>query len=68
MTCSQADEACPLVMGCDLRVPNRYEVPNVADDTDFEGQRYDERSAQICCKMLYMMSVVVGAGVLVIDL
>lgn len=58
MTCWQADDACPLVMGCDLRVPIRYEDPKVADDTDFEAQRYDERSAQICSEMLYMMSLV----------
>jgi arsenate reductase (thioredoxin) len=58
MTCSQADDACPLVMGCDLRIPIRYEDPKVADDTEFEAQRYDERSAQICSEMLYMMSLV----------
>ena len=58
MTCSQADDACPLVMGCDLRMPIRYEDPKVADDTEFEAQRYDESSAQICSEMLYMMSLV----------
>jgi arsenate reductase len=58
MTCSQADDACPLVMGCDLRMPIRYEDPKVADDTDLEAQRYDERSAQICREMLYMMSLI----------
>ncbi len=58
MTCSQADDACPLVMGCDLRMPIRYEDPKVADDTELEAQRYDERSAQICREMLYMMSLV----------
>lgn len=58
MTCSQADDACPLVMGCDLRMPIRYEDPKVADDTEYEVQRYDERSVQICREMLYMMSVV----------
>jgi arsenate reductase (thioredoxin) len=58
MTCSQADDACPLVMGCDLRMPIRYEDPKVADDTPFESQRYDERSSQICAEMLYMMSLV----------
>ncbi|MCO8123123.1 protein-tyrosine-phosphatase [Stieleria sp. TO1_6] len=58
MTCSEADDACPLVMGCDLRMPIRYEDPKVADDTDLESQRYDERAAQICCEMLYMMSLV----------
>lgn len=58
MTCSQADDACPLVMGCELRMPIRYEDPKVADDTEFEAQRYDERSAQIGAEMLYMMSLV----------
>jgi arsenate reductase len=58
MTCSQADDACPLVMGCDLRMPIRYEDPKVADDTELETQRYDERCAQICGEMLYMMSLV----------
>lgn len=58
MTCSQADDACPLVMGCDLRIPIRYEDPKVADDTEFEAQRYDERSTQICSEMLYMISMV----------
>jgi arsenate reductase len=58
MTCSQADDACPLVMGCDLRIPIRYEDPKVADDTEHEVQRYDERSAQICREMLYLMSLV----------
>jgi arsenate reductase len=58
MTCSQADNACPLVMGCHLRIPIRYEDPKVADDTGFEAQRYDERSAQICREMLYIMSLV----------
>ncbi len=58
MTCSQADEACPVVMGCDARFPVRYEDPKVADDTEFEAQRYDERSAQICSEMLYLMSIV----------
>lgn len=58
MTCSQADDACPIVTGCDLRMPIRYEDPKVADDTEFEAQRYDERSAQICREMLYMMSLV----------
>ncbi len=58
MTCSQADDACPLVMGCALRMPIRYEDPKVADDTEFEALRYDDRTAQICGEMLYMMSLV----------
>ncbi|QDV41476.1 Protein ArsC [Stieleria neptunia] len=56
MTCSSADEACPIVHGCDLRAPIRYEDPKVADDTADEADIYDQRSRQICREMLYMMS------------
>lgn len=58
MTCSQADEACPVVPGCDLRLPIRYDDPKVADDTEQEANRYDERSNQICREMLYLISMV----------
>jgi len=58
MTCSQADDACPVVKGCDLRTPIRYEDPKVADDTATESQCYDERTRQICTEMIYMMSLV----------
>jgi arsenate reductase len=58
MTCTQADEACPLVPGCELRLPIRYEDPKVADDTPEEADRYRERSRQICREMLYAMSQV----------
>lgn len=58
MTCSDADIACPLVTGCELRVSLPYEDPKVADDTQLETQIYDQRSAQICREMLYLMSCV----------
>lgn len=58
LTCSSADDACPLVPGCDLRLPIRYEDPQVSDGTPQETQIYDERSAQICREMLYGMSQV----------
>lgn len=58
MTCSEADGACPIVPGCELRAPVRYEDPKVADGTPEEASRYSERSAQICREMLYMMSQV----------
>ena len=58
MTCSQADDACPIVTGCDLRVAIRYEDPKAADDTPDESSRYAERSAQICREMLFMASKV----------
>lgn len=58
MTCSEADETCPLILGCDLRIPIRYTDPKAADDTEFEARRYDESLAQICREMLYLMSLV----------
>lgn len=56
MTCSHADENCPVAIGCDLRLPIRYEDPKVSDDTPRESTTYDERCAQIAREMLYGMS------------
>jgi arsenate reductase (thioredoxin) len=58
MTCASADEACPLVSGCDLRLPIRYDDPKVSDGTPQEAVVYDERSAQISREMLFAMSQV----------
>ena len=55
MTCSSADDACPIVPGCELRLPIRYEDPKIADGTPEESSLYDERSRQICREMLYAM-------------
>ncbi len=55
MTCSSADDACPIVPGCKLRLPIRYEDPKVADDSPDESSVYDERSRQICREMLFSM-------------
>lgn len=56
MTCSQADENCPLVNGCDLRMAIPYVDPKVADGTPEEADRYDERCRQIAREMLYLFS------------
>ena len=56
MTCSSADDACPVVAGCDLRIPIRYEDPKVSDGTPAEAAVYDERSRQICREMLFAMT------------
>lgn len=58
MTCSQADEACPIVAGADERIAIPYEDPKVADGTLEEAAKYDERSAQIAREMLYLFSLV----------
>ena len=56
MVCSDADAACPFVPGADLRVSLPYEDPKVADDTDGEAAKYDERAGQIATEMLYLFS------------
>lgn len=56
MTCSHADENCPVAMGCVVRVAVRYEDPKEADGTPSEAMRYLERSAQICREMLWLMN------------
>ena len=56
MTCSEADEACPVVAGAALRVPIQYEDPKIADGRPNEADRYDERCLQIGTEMLYLFS------------
>ena len=58
MTCSQADAACPVVSGAEMRIAIPYEDPKVADNTAEESEKYDERSAQIAREMLYVFSQV----------
>ncbi|MFG0267636.1 MAG: low molecular weight phosphatase family protein [Rhodopirellula sp. JB055] len=58
MTCSSADQACPFVAGCDLRLPIRYEDPKVSDGTPEETDIYDQRCRQVAREMLYAMSLV----------
>jgi arsenate reductase len=56
MTCSDADEACPVVFGAALRARIRYDDPKVADGTSEETSAYDERCLQVATEMLYLFS------------
>jgi arsenate reductase len=56
MTCSHADENCPVVPGSEVRIPVRYEDPKEFDDTAMESVKYDERSQQIASEMFYVFS------------
>lgn len=58
MTCSQADQDCPLVPGAALRISIPYEDPKEADGTPEEAARYDERSKQIATEMFYVADYV----------
>ena len=57
MTCSSADEACPVVFGASERLPIRYEDPKAFDDTPREAEMYDERCRQIAREMAYAFSL-----------
>ncbi len=56
MTCSDADEACPVLIGAALRTPIRYEDPKISDGTPEETAAYDARCLQIATEMLYLLS------------
>ncbi|MCB0751639.1 MAG: protein-tyrosine-phosphatase [Ignavibacteriae bacterium] len=58
MTCSDADENCPIVFGADERFPIRYEDPKKFDDTDLEEIKYDERCREIAREILFTFSLV----------
>ncbi|CAM1372548.1 arsenate-mycothiol transferase ArsC [Tenacibaculum xiamenense] len=56
MTCSQADEGCPLVLGADARIPLTFEDPKAFDNTPIQNQKYLERSTQIAAELYYVLS------------
>lgn len=58
MTCSHADENCPIVIGCEKRISIRYEDPKAFDDTPQETEMYDRRSLEIAKEMMYVFSKV----------
>lgn len=58
MTCSQADQACPLVKGATARVSIPYDDPKTFDGTPKETAKYDERCKQIATETLYVFSKV----------
>ena len=58
MVCSQADEACPMVFGCDFRLSLPYDDPKDFDNTNLEKAKYDERVRQIGREVLFSLSQV----------
>ena len=58
MTCSQADEACPVVKGATARVAIPYDDPKAFDGKPEETAKYDERCKQIAAETLYVFSKV----------
>ncbi len=56
LTCSHADENCPLVIGATVRLPIRYNDPKEFDDTPQESAKYAERVQEIGREILYAFS------------
>ncbi|MCR9227497.1 MAG: protein-tyrosine-phosphatase [Flavobacteriaceae bacterium] len=56
MTCSQADEGCPFVLGAEKRIPITYNDPKAFDDSPQQAEKYRECSIQIATEMFYVFS------------
>lgn len=56
MTCSNADEGCPMVFGAEARFPIKYDDPKMFGGTDIEDEKYTERSLQIASEMYFVFS------------
>jgi arsenate reductase len=58
MTCDNADEGCPLVIGAEAKFPIKYDDPKASDNTPEQTKVYAERSLQIATEMFYIFSQV----------
>ena len=56
MTCSDADQNCPVVLGAEKRISLPYVDPKISDGTPEESKVYDERCLQIAIEQLYVFS------------
>jgi arsenate reductase (thioredoxin) len=58
MTCSDADQNCPFIVGCDVRIGTTYNDPKAYDGSILQQEKYTERSNQIAMECLYVFSKV----------
>ncbi len=56
MTCSDADENCPFIAGCDIRIGTTYNDPKAYDGSILQIEKYTERSNEIAMECLYVFS------------
>lgn len=63
MTCSHADENCPVVLGMEKRISLPYNDPKDFDNTAQESDKYAERVREIGTEILYAFSLVVRGNV-----
>ncbi len=62
MTCSHADENCPIVYGASVKIAIPYQDPKEADGKSNETEIYAERCKQIATEMLYVFWLVHANG------
>jgi arsenate reductase len=60
MTCNNADEGCPLVIGAEARFPIKYDDPKSFDDTTLQAAKYAERSLEIAEEMWWVFKLIVN--------
>lgn len=56
MTCSDAEENCPFILGVELRIGTTYDDPKAFDNTPLQDAKYDERCKQIALETFYVFS------------
>jgi len=56
MTCNNADEGCPMVLGAEARFPIKYDDPKAFDGKPEMNEKYTERSLQIASEMYFVFS------------
>jgi arsenate reductase len=56
MTCTHADENCPIVIGATARISLPFHDPKDFDGTSLESAKYRERSLEIGREILYAFS------------
>lgn len=62
MTCSSADQGCPVVFGAKDRFALTYEDPKIADGTPRETEVYDARCRQIATEAMFAWARISAQG------
>lgn len=60
VTCSSADENCPVVLGAEQRFAVRYNDPKMFDGTPEMDEKYKEKSLEIASEMYYVFSKIIN--------
>ena len=56
MTCNNADEGCPMVIGAEARFPIKYDDRKAFDGTEIMNEKYTERSLEIASEMCFVFA------------